>query len=58
MNFFVRGLLIIRELIQIVGIAIADFFMNLGFFIAETIMIIVTIVFWLVVLACLLGAGG
>ena len=58
MNNFIRGLKIGKELFFISGLAIGEFFFNFFMFIAIGIMIIVSIVFWLIVLAILLGAGS
>ena len=57
MNYFIRGFRIIKEMLFISGLAVADFFFNFAMFIAIVFMALLTIVFYLIALAFLLSAG-
>ncbi|MBY9001924.1 MAG: hypothetical protein KGD64_13480 [Candidatus Heimdallarchaeota archaeon] len=58
MNRFIRGLRISKELVAILGIAFVDFFLNLGLFLLEGIMIILSLIVWLAILALFLMMSG
>ncbi|MHA1954373.1 MAG: hypothetical protein ACW96U_10565 [Candidatus Heimdallarchaeaceae archaeon] len=57
MNYFNRFLKIGKEIVLISGLAVADFFFNMIIFISMGFLFIITIAFWLIALALMLGGG-
>ena len=58
MNRFVSGLKIGKELLVIAGLAVVDFFFNFFIFIAEGIMLIITVIAYLLLLVLMLSMSG